>query len=498
MQKLIALLFVAALFDCNSPQDKQQTNFNKSDSTPPNKPIEDRILFPTTGLSPLFDSLRPATQTFTLKGDKDTLITGKYGTTFSIVKNAFVNEQGQPAGTVSLTLVEANSIIDIINCNLQTTAGNSILQTGGMFFLDAKENGKSLAIANGKSIYVKVKSEINHPAMKIFEGRFDQQGKIDWIQSGQLDNNLIAYPFSLLNFHNGWECELTEEQYNSMTQPKFENTYLATREFEIRAQILNFAACEQYNDLSQRLLDIYLTNTDKPLFIADSLAAEYLLKHNRSQIDTTREFHFDEIGWITSFYQTLLLLKQQRLTSVINFEKLGITETTTTEELIAKGYQPADAEKYIARFKLRKQTLKTMEAANQTRQLALYNFSINKLGWTNVDCFLDNTNTAPSTFEVQTKSKDSLDFVSVSLIIPLYYISVFAIHTEGSLHSFTKKDNGYRNLPVGKEAVVVAFGFKDNKPWFGKQKIRIPKDGRITVELKQTTAAAIKQQISSL
>jgi hypothetical protein len=496
MQKLIALLFVAALYACNGSQDKQQASTNKSDSTQPNKPIEDRVLSPTTNLSPLFDSLRPATQTFTIKGDKDTLVTGHNGTTFSIVKNTFVNQHGQPAATVTLNLVEANSMAEIVKSNLQTTAGNNILQTGGMFFLDARENGKSLAIADGKSIAVEVRAPYNDPKMKIFEGKFDNKGKIDWNISGNLESNLIALPFNLLNFQQGGiECALSQEQANSITQPKFANTYLATREFELRSQLLNITSCEQYHGLEQKLLDIYVSNTDKPLFISDSLAADYLLKHNKAQIDTTRTFQLDEIGWITDVYQQLLTYTQQHFTNVIDFNKLGITDTTTPEELVSKGYTQADAEKYIACFRLRKQVIKTRKSQNKTYQLAAYSFSINKLGWINVDCFLTGQNTAISTFEVQTKSKDSLDYVSVSLVIPPYYVSVFAIHTEGKLHSFTKNKDGYRNLPVGEEALVVAFGYKDNKPWFGQQKITIPKEGRVTVELKPTTIAAIKRAI---
>ena len=151
MRNIIAILLLSGLFACNSSQDKKQSD-QKTIT------IEDRVLYPKTTLSPLFDSLRPPTQTFTIKGDRDTLLVGQNGTTFTILKNTFVNSQGQPATTVNIDLVEANSIADIIKTNLQTTSGDKILQTGGMFFIDAKENNKSLAVAEGKSIYVEVKS----------------------------------------------------------------------------------------------------------------------------------------------------------------------------------------------------------------------------------------------------------------------------------------------------------------------------------------------------
>ncbi|MBK7667714.1 MAG: hypothetical protein IPJ32_10465 [Sphingobacteriaceae bacterium] len=198
--------------------------------------------------------------------------------------------------------------------------------------------------------------------------------------------------------------------------------------------------------------------------------------------------------YVSVFYR----VENQRLTNTINFEKLGITESTTTEELVSKGYSEREAEKFIAFFKVRKQIVKSREAEKQTSRLASYSFSINKLGWVNVDKFIDDNNTEPSTFLVKIKSTDTLDFISVSLVIPGYKVAVFSIHNDGNLYSFTKKNDGYRTLPVGQDAIIVAFSYKDNKPYFGKQKIKIPKDGQIDLALTASTEQTIKQDINKL
>lgn len=492
MRLILSILILFGLFACNTSQEKKQ-------SDKMNVTIDDRVLYPKTNLSSLFDSLQPAVQTFTIKGNRDTLLEGQDGTTFTILKNSFVNSQGQPAKTVSIKLVEVNSIADIIKSNLQTTSGDKILQTGGMFFIDSKENNKSLAIADGKAIYVEVKSNNKDPQMKIFDGKFGDNGKIDWTMSGKLENNLIPIPLNLLNFRmGGWECSLSEKLIKSITTPKFENTYIATREFEQRASVLNFASCEQYNDLSQKLLEIYTANIKNPLFYSDSLAADYLVKNYKGQIDTNRKFEFDEVGWITSFYQAFTDFSKERLTNILDFDKLGMAENTTIEELLTKGYSESDAEKYIAFFKQREQIVKSRKAEKQTSRLASYSFSINKLGWVNVDRFIDDKNTEQSTFLVHIKSKDTLDFISVSLVIPNYNVAVFSIYNDGNLFSFTKKNDGYRTLPVGQDAIIVAFSYKDNKPYFGKLKIKIPKDGQIEMELKASNRNAIKQEINKL
>ena len=386
---------------------------------------------------------------------------------------------------------------DFIKSNLQTNSGNNILQSGGMFFIDAKENNASLKIADGKSIYVEVKANQKDSKMSIFQGSYDKGGNLNWTKSNNLDNNLITLPLNLLNFARGaWECALSKEQVKSLLNPKFENTFIATREFEERVNVLHFVACQK--GLSQPIIDIYINNIDKNLWYSDSLVVSYFEKHHKNNIDTLRKFQFDDIGWITAYYQTFIAFKKQRLTNTINFEKLGITQSSTVDDLKSKGYSGNDAEKIIAYFRTRQLIIKSIAAKDKVTNLASYSFLINKLGWVNVDKFYDDPEAQTSEFITVIDPKDSLDFISVSLIIPRYNISIFSIHNDRNLYSFTKKKDGYRKLPVGQDAIIVALSYKNNIPYFGNQKIKIPKDGQIQLQLTQTTAQAIKQDIAKL
>ena len=54
-----------------------------------------------------------------------------------------------------------------------------------------------------------------------------------------------------------------------------------------------------------------------------------------------------------AYYQTFIAFKKQRLTNTINFKKLGITQSSTVEDLKLKGYSDSDAEKIIAYFRTR-------------------------------------------------------------------------------------------------------------------------------------------------
>jgi hypothetical protein len=487
LQYITTILILTGFLACNSTKDKKAIT------------IEDRKVSPGGSLSVLVDSLRPSTQTFVIKGDRDTLLVGQKGTILTIPKNTFVNSQGLAPASITISLVEVNNISGIIGSNLQTTSGDNILQTGGMFFIDAKEGNKSLGIAKDKSIYVEVKSGFNDPNMKVFEGKFDRIGKIDWTVTGKLANDLIPIPLSLMNWHKcDFECGFSKGQTDSLSDPKYENSFIATREFEDRCYGMIYASCPQMQGLSSKLLELYTGNIDKPLFYSDSLVVDYLATHFKDNIDTFRKFEFDDTGWITYMFQLFTQYKSQHLTNTINFDKLGITERTTIEELIARGHSETESAKYLALFKVRNQVEKERKAEKQVSRLATYSFAITKLGWVNVDRFLDEKYTDVSTFLVNVQSKDTLDHISISLAIPAYNVAVFSIHKEGNLYSFTKKDDGYKKLPVGEDAIIVGFSYKENKPYYGMQKIKITNDGQINLTLSETTEKAIKLAMEKL
>lgn len=302
-----------------------------------------------------------------------------------------------------------------------------------------------------------------------------------------------------MNFHKcDFECGFSEKQTKDLSISKFENTYISTREFEERCCAMSYATCPLSNNLSQKFLDIYISNINKPLYYSDSLVVDYLANNFKDKIDTTKQLDWSETGWYTYMFQFFTELKNQRLSNTINFENLEIDDTTTPEELVSNGIPKSAAEKYIAFFRQQNQIIKSRETEKQISRLASYSFGINKLGWVNVDRFINDKITEPSTFIVDIKPKDTLDYISISLVIPSYKIAVSSIHNDKNSYIFTKKNDGYRRLPVGKEAILVAFSYKNDKPYFGKKKIKIPKDGKIDLALLESTEQIIKQDIIKL
>ncbi len=147
MRQIITILLISLIFGCGNESQKNIT------------PIDARTFQPESPLSPLFDSLNIPRQIYLIDNLSDSLILCENGTRIFINKNTFVDENGNFPDTIELEIVEVKTISDILRTNLQTVSGDNILQTGGMFFIDAISNGKPLKINDNSSIYIESNSK---------------------------------------------------------------------------------------------------------------------------------------------------------------------------------------------------------------------------------------------------------------------------------------------------------------------------------------------------
>lgn len=140
---------------------------------------------PNVALNNFFVNARKsAQQTFTFDASKGQLIEGAKGTVLQIPPNAFVDSTGVVVrGKVTFILQEAYSYGDMILQNLSTMAGDDLLESGGMLYLEAKDaNGAALSLSAGTEIEAAMASkEAQLEGMQTFEGQEDADGNINWV-----------------------------------------------------------------------------------------------------------------------------------------------------------------------------------------------------------------------------------------------------------------------------------------------------------------------------
>jgi cytochrome c551/c552 len=147
---------------------------------------------------------------------KDTTVITPNGIVLDIPKGAFVDDQGHAITTpVRVTLLEALDPLDIMKAGLSTMSGDTLLETGGMFYLDAQVNGKAVKIDPAKPLTAMVPADETKPGMMLYQGVKDARGIVDWRDPKPLKRSLVPVDITTLNFYPpGYEAKLAELGYD--------------------------------------------------------------------------------------------------------------------------------------------------------------------------------------------------------------------------------------------------------------------------------------------
>lgn len=147
-------------------------------------------------------------QHFVFEAGKQAQITAQAGTVIVIEPNSFVNDNGTNYdGNIDLELKEVYNKKDMILSDRPSTAGDSILESGGEIYIDAKDaNGNSLQLAKDKTIRVEVPCENPANDMKLFRGEELAKNEFDWIESNDATSTIEPTDSMYLIYVNflGW------------------------------------------------------------------------------------------------------------------------------------------------------------------------------------------------------------------------------------------------------------------------------------------------------
>lgn len=489
MKNIIFLILILILIGCNTKETLIE--------------VEEKIAYFDSPINDFLSSIRTPPQKFIINSNQDTILKSKNGTLIYIPKEIFINQSGKThLGQIDIKLIEALKVSDFLLNNLQTTSNGEILASGGMVFIDATTDNKPLEIQKDKSISIELKTKYKDVNMKLFAGDFEEN-ELNWIPvNGMNSSPLISIPFEFLNFNYcAWECGYGEEEINSLKQKKYDNTYITTREFEQRMCYLAYFSCDHQEPIGSEILNIYKENSAQNLSYSDSLVINYLEENLSGLIDTNYikdEFKFDDKGWVTSIYLGFLDFTNQYYTKPLQLKKYNINFPVSREELENLNITSKEINKILSYQNIRKRVIENLKDKSNTNKLASYSFSINKLGWINVDKFLNDPKCKKTDFYVEVNNIDTINSISVSLVIPNRNISLFSIFSKDNQYSFTKKENGYRMLPIEEDAYIVAIGVKNNQSYFGMKQIKIPKTGSINLKIDQLDKELIKDAITNI
>lgn len=135
----------------------------------------------------------PQRDEFTLAPGQEAIFTSRSGVKLKIPAGAFVLSNGKaPDGPVTVRLQEAARPMDWILQGLSThTSDGEILQTGGMYHIEALAGERKLQLRPGASVSLSAPmTERPDPEMEIFYGVRDDKGAIAWESAARREPNI--------------------------------------------------------------------------------------------------------------------------------------------------------------------------------------------------------------------------------------------------------------------------------------------------------------------
>jgi hypothetical protein len=510
-------VLLATLYSCSNP---------KTD----NVVIEERVAIPKTASEKLFNQLRPESQKFQINAELDNSITGKNGTLVFVPKNSFIDADGElVTGKVDIELIEVLSVADFVKTNLQTVSNGLLLQSEGMLYMDAKSDGQQITLATGKKIQIELPSVNNSNTLadiKIFSGSYDDKGNINWTESGKLENRLIPLPLELLN-HNFWvgffdnlshgvrhpflaQTHRFETDSTIFKQKKFENTFIATREFEERSQWIQLAdwviSCYPFHFETaikggeirgnSTITQIYMNNLEQDLWYCDSLAHAYM----KTFEDTTNLYASSVIKEDTTFLSNLFKqFYEQRLTTVIVFPPdIDLSKKDAREKLASKGFTEVEIDELLGAYERQNKIEAARRNEKEIQSISTNSFAVAKLGWINCDQFYDDPTAKESNLVASVNNMGSYEFATLSLIINGRRIALNGTPDDKFNYSFTGGLPPYTKLPIGERATIIGLSYKNDTPYIGIKEIVIGEKGNYTIDLQASSVKDINTKLSGI
>lgn len=307
--------------------------------------------------------------------NNDTFLSSKNGVFYYIPKDAFIKDNGESTNNYQITITEIFDLKQMLLINLQTIYDNQILETSGMFSINAwDENGKEIELAKNKKIFIEFNSNLKKDNLNIFYNE-KKNNSLNWINPQKSNNYLINIPFPKDNWllNEGFKYDFDTSSLSEI----IDKSYICTKEF------IKWRLPRSFFD-SSVYFKIYMNNIGKNLYEADSLCMVYenMLKRKwpkkgskYQKNDTNISLTFNSLERKEFFEEKLTKPK------IINTFGIDLNQKNARELLKQKGLMEYEIDEAYVIFYRQKNILASFESERNFTNF----FEINRTGWFNFD-----------------------------------------------------------------------------------------------------------------
>lgn len=141
-------------------------------------------------------------QLFRINPDRDTIIETRGGVVIAIPAASFEHTTGEGiTGTFDLEMKEAMTAAEIMKAGLSTMSNDKLLETGGMFYINARQGTNNLIVNRSKPLSVNVPVNNGKNDMMLFQGERRADGSINWVDPKPMKRRLTTVDVLKLDFY---------------------------------------------------------------------------------------------------------------------------------------------------------------------------------------------------------------------------------------------------------------------------------------------------------
>lgn len=279
-------------------------------------------------------------------------------------------------------------------------------------------------------------------------------------------------------------CKIDPVAIKALKTEKFENTFIATKEFEIRMQAI-------HNSCNQEVLKLYIDNLDKDLSFIDNKAAQ-ILKGTPHEI-IFQNFAKEDLGnvkdAVNSNYAQILSNYHTQKTK--QFEE----EIKSIQENVKKSLQKKDQE-YLNHVKKYKEILKERE----THRMEYYGYVLTETGWENIDIGTEPKTWSETTIDVTVTNSEKFEMLNVYVWVPFNTSLMRLIETDKNIFR-TKSKRRQESIPIEKDKEIIIIGvgkIGDKHFYWSETWITNKTTFNLSFNLKETPKAEIDKMMNAM
>lgn len=257
----------------------------------------------------------------------------------------------------------------------------------------------------------------------------------------------------------------------------YQNTFIATREFEKRLQVI-FKTC------NNAVLEAYINNLDKNLFEADSLAAnEVIQNHYYHDFENFAKLRLTKVKDADKYAKLLKGYYENRLVKVkADLEKQGAE--------VIKALSKKNKEAAAIATEYKKLLFKREKFRMET-----YGFSWGKTGWINIDKGPNIKNWEERPLEITVENGAEFDRVYSYVFYPTIK-SIYRLNSKTKALFYSgNTENKQVLMPTPEPIVAIAIGYKNEIPAIAIKAFETISESKISLSLSPTNAQKMNEAL---